>query len=192
MMVAALRRYRTGFFDDISEPIYVESNNFLAGFAEALIEVFDNPALVHVVRDPRTYVRSIINHGAASGLKGVVNRFVPHANLRLEQTSDHPVVRRSALYWTLLNGLLKEVGSTYANYHLFTFEDLFKGGSDEFTTLAEVVGADDRRLDTRQATRPVNQARRDLVPPWSDWPPAQQKIVIETCGELMAQFGYDE
>jgi hypothetical protein len=191
VMTNTLRRYRTGFFDKITEPVYVESNNFLAGFAESLIEEFDEPTLIHVVRDPRTYVRSAINNGAASGLKGLANRLVAFAHLGFEPDSEHPTIRRSARYWTLLNKHLQSVGESYPAYHLFRYEDLFAANSDEFERLVEVVGAGTRVLDARRDHGRVNQSTRDVLPTWDDWLPAQQRVVIDTCGDLMAPFGYD-
>lgn len=191
MMTDTLRRYRTGFFEKISESLYVESNNFLAGFAESLIEEFDKPKLIHVVRDPRTYVRSAINNGAASGLKGLANRFVPFAHLGLEPNSVHPTIQRSARYWTLLNEHLKRVGEDYAAYHLFKYEDLFHTEFDEFYRLAKVVGAGTRTLDEPGENVRMNRSTRELVPRWEDWSPDRQRVVIDTCGDLMTRLGYN-
>lgn len=189
MMTATLRRYRTGFFKNISHPIYIESNNFLAGFAESLIEVFDDPLLIHIVRDPRTYVRSAINNGATVGLKGLANRLVPYAHLDLERTSEHPEIDRSARYWTLLNKYLHDVGQEYAFYFWFRFEDLFVDNSVHFRRLVDVVGAGDD-MDSIEWSRKVNKSPKDLMPRWDEWSEGQKRVVIETCGDTMAHFGY--
>jgi hypothetical protein len=190
MMASTLRRYRTGFFDQTTERVYVESNNFLAAFAESLIETFDQPTLIHVVRDPRGYVRSAINNGAASGIKGLVNR-VPFAHLDLEPNSEHPAIRRSARYWLLVNEHLRAVGEKYPNYALFRYEDLFDTRSDEFERLVEVVGAGERRRDARLDDDRVNRSMGNLLPPWDEWSLAQRQVVLDTCGGLMSRFGYD-
>jgi hypothetical protein len=140
MMTRTLHRYRTGYFEDIPEPVYIESNNFLAGFAASLIEEFDEPLLIHVIRDPRIYVRSAINNGAAGGVKGLANRFVPFAYLELDPTSEHPAIMRSARYWTLLNRHLNRIGQKYDSYHLFRYEDLFTDGWEQFRRLIDLVG----------------------------------------------------
>jgi hypothetical protein len=190
MMTSTLRRYRTGFFAEITESVYVESNNFLAGFAESLIAEFDQPTLIHVVRDPRTYVRSAINKGAASGLKGIVNSVVPFAHLDLERDSDDPTIQRSARYWTLVNEHLRGVGERYPSYHLFKYEDLFESASGEFARLVDTVGAGEHALSARREVGKVNQSPRDLVPPWEEWSRAQQRVLTEECGEAMTRFGY--
>jgi hypothetical protein len=191
MMTRTLRRYRTGFFAELTESVYVESNNFLAGFAESLIEEFDEPTLIHVVRDPRSYVRSAINKGAASGLKGFANRFVPFAHLDLERDSDAPIIQRSARYWTLVNEHLRSVGEGYSSYHLFKYEDLFDGRSGEFQRLVGVVGAGEGVLDPRRDVEKVNQSPLDLIPPWDEWSTTQQRVLADECGEVMTRFGYD-
>lgn len=191
MMRRTLRRYRTGFFDGMTESTYVESNNFLAGFAEALIEEFSQPTLIHVVRDPRTYVRSAINNGAASGLKGLVNRFVEFAHLDLDREAAHPAILRSARYWTLLNQHLLRVGEGYPGYSSFKYEDLFDDGSDEFARLVDLVGGGSQVLDAAGDDGRVNRSTQDLLPPWNEWSATQQRAVIDTCGDLMARFGYE-
>ena len=189
-MTRTLRRYRTGFFRDIAEPVYIESNNFLAGFAEALIEEFDEPLLIHVVRDPRTYVRSAINNGANTGVKGLANRLVPFAHLPLDSESEHPAIQRSALYWSLLNKYLHEVGKDYSSYHCVRYEDLFVSDMSRFRWLTELVGAGQYERPVDESRR-VNESPRDLIPPWSQWSEGQKRVVTETCAEVMALFDYD-
>ena len=64
-----LVRLRGDLVGRAAQRIYVESNPYLSGFVEVLGEVFEDARVVHVVRDPRTYVRSGVNFGAFSGLK---------------------------------------------------------------------------------------------------------------------------
>lgn len=189
-MSRTLRVYRTGFFDKISEPIYIESNNFLAGFAETLIDEFDEPTLIHVVRDPRSYVRSAINKGAAKGLKGLTNRYVPFSHLGLESDSENPTVQRTARYWTLVNSHLRTTGQDYAGYHLYRYEDLFQGDSAAFKELADLIGIRDPAINRFMEGGRINESPRELMPPWDQWAHSEQEIVIEECGELMAHFGY--
>ena len=86
---AAARRAR---FASIREPIYVESNPFLHGFVGVFDRVFDAPRVVHIVRDPRTYVRSYINHGAFRGIKGLAARYYPDWMIKPERLD--PKARR--------------------------------------------------------------------------------------------------
>lgn len=189
MMTRTLRRYRTGFFQKINEPTYIESNNFLAGFVESLIDEFDEPLVVHVIRDPRTYVRSAINNGASTGLKGMANRFVPFAHLKMDRTSQHPAILRSALYWRLLNSHLHEVGKGYDSYHMFKYEDLFRDGSEQFRRLVDLIGTGGNDLFAHE-DRKVNESPRNVIPPWREWSEGQQRVVMNTCGDLMDLFGY--
>lgn len=189
-MTRTLRAYRTGFFEGIDEPIYVESNNFLAGFAESLICEFDEPTLIHVVRDPRTYVRSAINNGAALGWKGFANRYLPFAHVELEPTSENPSIQRSARYWSLVNRHLHTVGESYDAYHVFRYEDLFSDDSQTLSRLAEIIGVGDRAMSRPESTRRLNQSPHSVMPPWEEWSPSEQTIVIDECGELMAHFDY--
>ena len=72
-----LVRLRRGLLGRVKQPIYVESNPYLAGFVEVLGEVFEGAWVVHVVRDPRTYVRSGVNFGAFRGMKKFAAQWWP-------------------------------------------------------------------------------------------------------------------
>ena len=77
-MARRLAHARQALLGAMTEPIYIESNNSLYGFIDVLDEVFDQPYVLHVVRDPRTYIRSWINFGVYHGLKGLAGRFFPY------------------------------------------------------------------------------------------------------------------
>ena len=128
---------------------------------------------------------------ASSGVKGLINQFVPFAHLDLEPNSEYPTIRRSATYWTLLNHHLKHVGENYPNYYLFRYEDLFDSTSVEWQRLVQVIGTGTRALDAPRIDERVNQSPSNLLGPWDDWPPAQQKVLLDSCGDLMVEIGYE-
>jgi len=73
-----LVKLRRGLVERTERGIYVESNSYLSGFIEVLGEVFEGASVVHVVRDPRTYVRSGVNFGAFRGMKKLAAEFWPN------------------------------------------------------------------------------------------------------------------
>ncbi len=128
--------------------IYVESNPGLSGFLDAIPDVFPDFQVLHVVRDPRTYIASAINWGVFNGVKGMLARYLPFWLPKPEYT--HPrgaagaptwkamsPAERLAWHWRLINVHLDRGAALYGDRYLrVRFEDLFaRDGSG----LAEVV-----------------------------------------------------
>jgi hypothetical protein len=160
----------------------------MAGFANVLKDEFDNPLIIHVVRDPRTYVKSAMNKGANSGLKGFANKALPYAHLDMGKSSDM-VLARTATYWKLANECVENTGKNYSNYHLFRFEDLFDPQSDELKKLAGIFGlkTDKHKFN---AERKINKAHLNVMPSWQKWPKERCRTIQAICGPLMKKYGY--
>ena len=194
-LVRLLRRKRRRYIDPIQAELYVESNPFLSGFIRVLGDVFEEPTVIHVVRDPRDQVRSSLNHGTGSGLKGLANRFVPYwypnapKLLQLQDVSGW--FGRAAGLWTLVNRELKLGGAGYPNYHLFRFEDVFDATSSGLRAICGALGLDYR--DSKQRLDPstrINRGRLDRLPPWREWSPEQCAELCRICSPLMSEYGY--
>jgi len=76
-LIELLTRLRRGLVGRVERGIYVESNPYLSGFIEVLGEVFEDASVVHVVREPRAYVRSGVNFGAFRGMKKLAAEWWP-------------------------------------------------------------------------------------------------------------------
>ncbi|HEX2974227.1 MAG TPA: hypothetical protein VHP11_17970 [Tepidisphaeraceae bacterium] len=133
-LVEKLAYCRRQMVAQVQTPIYVESNPFLAGFLEAFGEVFDNPMVLHVVRDPRTYVRSALNWGSYSGIKKLASNFCPYWTVKPEHfanNTDTPWMQmtdrqRAAWYWKTVNTDLNRGQELLGDRYLrIRFEDLF-------------------------------------------------------------------
>lgn len=73
-LIGVISSRRRQLLASVSTPIYLESNPYLFGAADCLHEIFENPVIINIVRDPRDYVKSSLNHGNARGLKHLLNR----------------------------------------------------------------------------------------------------------------------
>ena len=194
-MVWMLRRKRRHHIDPIRAELYIEANPFLSGFIRVLGDVFEEPTVIHVVRDPREQVRSSLNHGTGSGLKALANRFAPYwypdaaGILQLRAASGW--FGRAACFWTLINRELEQGGAGCAGYHRFKFEDVFDATSSGLRAMCGALGLDyrdsTRRLDP--STR-INPGRLDRLPPWREWSPEQCAELHRICSPLMCEYGY--
>ncbi len=187
--------------DRASQSIYVESNPYLGGFVEALGDVFDRPRLVHVVRDPRSFIRSSINFGTFRGMKGLVNRWVPYWLPKPERLlpparpcwNEMSQPMRLAWYWDLVNCAGPWREDLWAGLPAHTLRRPFARDGSGVRTLIDWVGlpANDGVVDniTRQ---PVNASRDHGFPRFRDWEPALSRQILNHCRELMQLYGYDE
>jgi hypothetical protein len=186
-------------FAKIGEPIYIESNPFLHGFVDALDEIFDAPRVVHIVRDPRTYVRSYINHGAFRGIKGLAARYYPDWMIKPERLDpaaprrwrDMSQVERLAWRWDTINGVLERgVALLGERYVRLKFEDVFAEDGSGLRRLAEWVGLPQSSQFERLREEPVNASKARLLPKFDQWDAADQRALLEWCGPRMQRYGY--
>lgn len=200
-MVERLVRARRGLLAATGEPIYVESNNFLHGFLGVLDDVFGEPFVLHVVRDPRTYIRSWINFGVYTGLKGLVGRVHPYWLLKPERLAPagplrwnqmHPYVR-IGWYWTAINRHLDRGADLFGPRYLrLRFEDLFSPQGNGLERFLQWFGLEPNEQMSHALTdQKVNRSSRNECPAWSQWPQDVRDEVLRQCGPLMETYGYD-
>lgn len=192
---------RRALVSQTTQPIYIESNPLMGGFLEAFDQVFPNAHLIHVVRDPRTYVRSGINFGAFSGLKRVALKMIPDWLPRPEHFSppgekswgEMDNVERLAWYWSTINRELNRGEAIYgAKYLRIRFEELFAMDGAGLRRLTEFLGlpASEQLLEESNRER-VNASTKPRMPKWEEWTTEQKEKLLHYCGELMRGYGYE-
>lgn len=184
-------------------PLYIEASPLLRTVLVPLVEdVLPRSRIVHVVRDPRDYVRSYINHGIFHGIKGLAARAVPYAVLKPEHLERAPArrwhemspVEAIAWRWQTLNGLIEDAGRALqlgSSYRRVRFEDLFHGDDPaELAHLCEWLGLDPARMPEGARAEPANASRRRVMPDRAEWPEEWHAVVERSCGSLMTRYGY--
>lgn len=199
-LVHQLAAARRGLVSRITQPIYIESNPFLGGFLDAFDAVFDKPLVIHLVRDPRTFIRSSMNFGTFRGLKNLAQGFIPwwlpkpelfpNANGRTWNAMAEP--ERLAWYWGMLNRELNRGQQLYGGRYLrMRFEDLFAKDGSGMHPFTDFIGLPRNPRLIEEANREnVNASRESSFPRFADWPADLKAQLAEHCGELMALYGY--
>lgn len=207
--VAALVRSRRRLVEKITRPIYIESNWYLYGFLDALKEVFGRPKILHVVRDPRTFIPSYINYGTFSGLKKIAAEFLPYWYLKPEQCEAKPAKtwkqmsgpERLAWHWHVVNREIDRGAAVYGDdYLLLKYEDLFpreggEGGGPGLPPglrqLLDWAGLPESdRLLPMMRDKKMNASRNRGFPKWSEWDEPTRRAVLARCREQMERYGY--
>jgi hypothetical protein len=184
---------------------WVESSCLVYGLVEPLLASFPDAAVVQVVRDPRTYVRSAMGWGAYR-VGGRPLNVVPFRRLAPTQFRPRSVRRRLdwagegqferlCWAWSAMNQSMREQGSGSHRFSVVRYEDLFDPvrSGPALRALCELAEfeADDATL-SRLAERRINAGKRTPeIPDWSQWTPAQRRHLVRTCADEAAYYGYD-
>jgi len=195
-LVALLRRKRQRYVDPLRAEMYVECNPFLAGYADVIREVWQDPLIIHIVRDPREHVRSSLNHGTATGWKGLGNRFIPYwypdvaKILNLEGLG---AVGMAAGVWVVMNRQLRESSRHYRRYSLLHYEKVFDANYSGLREICALLGLAYRDADAPVSPKQrINAGQLDVVSHWRDWSVADCREVERVCQPLMAEYGYGD
>ena len=199
--VRTLGKARAHLLASLTRPVYIESNWYIYAFLDALRPVFgENTKVLHVVRDPRTYVPSMLNYGTYQGLKAVATKFVPYWYIRPEQMSDRPAKRwaqmseaeRLAWHWRVVNTELDRAPAMFGDEYLFMrYEDIFKPDGSGLAKLLPWIGLpENTELLGKIRGERVN-ASTGRSSAWAKVEPEAQRAVLDLCGEQMLRYGYD-
>lgn len=195
-----LANSRRKMFQAVTTRVYVESNPSLFGFVDVLPVVFDQPLIVHVVRDPRTMIRSALNFGSQRGLKWLFSAVIPNWVIKPEHVEKQPLktwsqmtpVERFAWYWHTVNTRIQAATEQAPQRcQRMRFEDLFVASGNGMRDLASWIGLTEKPgLLQQMLGEKVNASRGKDVGPWQDWSAEDRHSVYEYCGELMNEYGY--
>jgi len=193
-LAGVLLSTRRKLLASVDTPIYLESNPYLFGAADCLNEVFENPVIVNIIRDPRDYVKSSLNHGNTRGLKYLLNQFLPFwypdTDKILGLPREESLVVRHARYWRILNDWLEEALEHLDNYHAFRFEDLFHACDKyELKRLASTIGIEESFIDESDLSA-TNRSKDSAIASWREWSREDSKMLEEICRPLMDRYGY--
>lgn len=198
--VEALRRARRPLERMTGGDVYLEANPYLCGFVDVLPDAFGPTRVIHLVRDPRTYIRSAINFSFARGVRGLATALVPDWSLKPDRCEAKPPrrwremdpIERLAWFWNRINGVLDGAERRYgADYLRVRFEDLFDRDGTGLRGIAAWLGLPpEPALVNSMREKAVNASRRRECPGWDEWSPEARRLVVQHCGERAARYGY--
>jgi hypothetical protein len=198
--VRTLSKARSSLLASLTRPLYIESNWYIYAFLDALRPVFgDRTQVLHVVRDPRTYVPSMLNYGTYKGLKAVATKFLPYWYIRPEQIVANPPKRwaqmseaeRLAWHWHVVNKELDRAQGMFGNDYLFMrYEDLFAPDGFGLAKLLPWIGLPKNVALLEKIRGERVNASTGKSSAWSKIDPDARRAVLDMCGEQMRRYGY--
>lgn len=183
-----------------NKPYHVDSNCFLYGLSSVAPQLYPGLKVVHIVRDPRTYVTSHLNFAKFRTTSFIANYLIPlwqpspflNGEIPWKRFFFFSRLERYAWIWNFKNKIMDSIEHSCIPYLRVRFEDIFYSNTpeDAFNQITDFIGLP-RKVDIRERFfQPVNQAPKNTFPEWIDWTPYQCKQLQTLCGERMAKYGF--
>jgi hypothetical protein len=176
----------------------IEVNGTLAYYAHAIRDAWADAEIIHIVRDPRTHVRTMVNLGLHQpetvGRNGNVMRVVPLPGHPAAARWAHATaIEKCALEWRIVH----EQAQRARRRHVLRFENLIR---DEraFIDLAIRLGVSPCSRATAAALIADTERDRSTariptpLPVWATMDPFVRLAIEQIVGPVAWRFGYVE
>ncbi len=169
--------------------------------AKIISENFDNVSVLHLVRDPRTFVVSYLNWMHGRWKSYVANKLLPAwhpsgywtGEKSWEEWCRMDEFQRVCWHWTYKNRLLEHFfNHSGVRYRRVRFEDLFLGARSEgiLREVIDFLGVPFQKRFLRVLEKPQNTSRKTYFPRYPDWPPRSKEQLLNICAEEMQRYHY--
>ncbi len=199
VLTALVRRWREPQIRQAACRYYVQvfSLDYMPAFI--LSQRLPHVHIIHLIRDPRTWVPSYLNWMHTRWQSAVANKLIVGwhpsgfwtGEIPLAQWLKMDAFQRTCWHWTYKNRLLETLFANYPAYQQVHFEALFGSeGARMLQSMLEKAGIPYQERYAGILRHPQNQSRRDYFPTWPDLPAYRQQQLLSQCGDLMRQYGY--
>jgi hypothetical protein len=158
-----------------------------------------NVDIIHIVRDPRTFVPSYLNWMYTRPKSYVANKLIfgwhPSGfftgEFSWKQWRQMDVFQRVCWHWTYKNTLLEKLFAAHERYRRFRFEDLFlSGGVEMLRALLAHVGVPYHERFASIVAEKQNASRKTRFPPWDRMTARRRQQLLAVCSGKMKHYGY--
>ena len=171
---------------------YVELNPFLCPMADLIPLPGHQLRIVHMVRDPATWARSMTRHKATARFRPIIDH-VPFAKFN---PAPRPTgwnrlneYERALWRWNWCNSRIQALQAQSDVYARVRYEDLFADDERRAATTLDLIRATLSLPATLQATRDDMSVRAN--PSTRDGPEIDRAAAARICGPLARSYGYD-
>lgn len=167
---------------------YGEVNSSLRRHAAAIKNAFPNATVLHLVRDGRDVVRSLMSRRMMTAKDPFSIRIHPtKSDAWREKWHEMDRFSRICWFWQVENSYLRAtIGKIIQFEKIVSNYDYFRN---------ELLGPCHIYIEKtdweRSVTSPRNTTGRFGMPKWDDWSPQQKRAFETICGDEMAKCGYE-
>jgi hypothetical protein len=166
--------------------------------AKIISQKYPNVYIIHIVRDPRTFVPSYLNWMHTRFKSFVANKFVPGwhpSGLFIGQVPWRTWLQMDEFekvcwHWSYKNAFLERLFDGYEQYVRVRFEDLFGSDPRVLRSTLDFVGIPYREGFAALVQQQKNVSRKSYFPAWQEWEAERKQQLLEICGEGMRRYGY--
>ena len=168
--------------------------------AKIISQQYSNVQIVHIVRDPRTFVPSYLNWMHTRFKSLIANKFVLGWQPSGFFTGQIPwqmwramdEFQRVCWQWVYKNQQLEHLFAGKPNYMRLRFEDLFLGENRKtaLKSLISFIGVPYQDSFTMIYRQQQNTSPKTYIASWSKWPLARQQQLLSICGLQMVRYDY--
>jgi len=197
---AAWRLWKGSEIKNCEKPFHLDANCFLYGLAALSPDLYPGLRVIHIVRDPRSYVTSHLNFSRQKGTSFVANHLIPFwqpnpfliGEVAFREALWFSRFERYCWIWDFKNRIMASLEGTQTPYLRLRFEDIFNAPQPEqvFARMTDFIGLPRFAGIRERFQDPANAAAKTVFPEWQHWNPAQCARLQALCGERMRLFGY--
>jgi hypothetical protein len=183
-----------------AKPFHLDANCFLYGLVALAPHLYQDLRVIHVVRDPRTYVTSHLSFARQRRRSFIANYLTPFwqpnpfltGELAWKKLFTLSRFERYCWIWDFKNRVMESLEGTQTHYLRVLFEDVFLSGNPEeqFSRITDFIGLPRAGGIQERFAQPANRSVRQAIPNWLEWTPLECAQLQAHCGERMKQYGY--
>jgi hypothetical protein len=166
---------------------YGEANGLLRRHIEPIKYFVPNVTFIHLIRDGRDFVRSVISRGTYSGMHRIYKDFKPpivdELSSRWDELSEF---ERVCWLWQWENGYIREHVKNRSR-----FEDLISSYEHFSSQILQPANLElDESIWESFVNRKINATSDFTFKSWEDWTHHEKKQFLEICGAEMEANSY--
>lgn len=167
---------------------YGEVNSWLRRHAQAIKESFPNATLIHLIRDGRHVVRSMMARKTMTPQDKTTSKIYPSpADPWHVQWQNMDRFARLCWYWQVENAYLRtNIGETVHLEKILNNYDYFHDNVLEPCQIELPKGIWERAVNN-----PKNVTAQHSMASWNDWDPSQRETFLRICGQEMRNNGFE-
>lgn len=181
------------------KPIYFDANNHLYALPYLAPRLYPNMKVIHIIRDPRDYVRSHLGWALNRPKSHLANFWLPFwqpngylaGDMTRRQWSGLDMLERFSWIWLYKNRVIEKIKDGMTPFLQLKFECFFrKFDIDAYKELIQFIGLPFKGETLEEFQTPKNQSRRAPFGRWPKWSDKQCAKLDRICGEFMRKHDY--
>lgn len=178
---------------------YIESNPMNYAIMDILREIDKEVYIIHLIRDPRSYVTSCMNRIHGRAFTKIANRAIPFWSLnglltgqfKLSEWIGMSDFERICWAWKYKNELILKMNKDYHNFISVRFEDLFITNTlNQLQDILSFVNLEFENKMVKYFDIKQNVSRKDYFSKWDEWDLNKIRRLDNICANLMKKYGY--